>query len=848
MNWPFNKTFSQIYNDSETGSTGFYPFGCGNLWHSGIHIKATSDIISPIIPGQLIAYRLRQKNSTSSLPEYVTKTYKDTYLSEFSELYTEDEKNKTLYKRNQNRKRYSTDSFMLFKHSFPQLKYDFYTLYTNLNFITDENESLFKEDLIYDGSIQNCSQDNLFFSSIPVGNEYNKKKYFDFIVFSDQNIFEKKLTDKKNQKKIFTDFPKDIKYYTAKIEEIKNFDEYMIPSGSSYKKFDEKNTCAEIELQSFNTFYRIDTDNKTKNKHVIWVSPNIYDNEHIDFRDNASAPLKNEALKYLQKIFADNDFVTKYKKKEDSRSKKTEIKFDEIGAENPKFWIKGDDLKIFSSKVNECGKTTGKPNSIYKVYKEFPYKYAFTESEKNENYEDFEVNNNCEYTDSTTGIIYYKINKKEIYVKKDDVKNCFADAFDWNKWFFDCTKQIGKSKGILCDKNALIKEIECNKELDELFNKAKKYYPLDFYRIFGGYGENDSNKKLVDTIKKQTRKIVCKHPLEFDKSLFPENKDNCKDFSKKYYEITKGTAVISPTTSSCLRTEAENFDIWEGGLDKIFTKGNDFYFLNPAYSLKHFERAGLFEFNPYKGKKYSEVFKTETIPSIIGNNITETGETIVIDNPGFAPVYSTSGWGPNINGYTCVTGFFNQDYLSTKSGDGYPYERRFHIFNHEGLDFRGAVGSEIKAFIYGTVLAYGTFNTYGRTIFIKNENSNGIFLLAHLSEFNKTILDSGHIYPGDVVGKVGTSGTLSKNEQGVEKIDGCYDAHLHISYFNIDGSDETVNNFVKYDGKNTFGKKIVKGTTYKTDVFVNPFNYNSKRKDNDPKTKEEIQQWDNTHK
>lgn len=804
MNWPFNKTFSQIYNDSETGSTGFYPFGCGNLWHSGIHIKATSDIISPIIPGQLIAYRLRQKNSTSSLPEYVTKTYKDTYLSEFSELYTEDEKNKTLYKRNQNRKRYSTDSFMLFKHSFPQLKYDFYTLYTNLNFITDENESLFKEDLIYDGSIQNCSQDNLFFSSIPVGNEYNKKKYFDFIVFSDQNIFEKKLTDKKNQKKIFTDFPKDIKYYTAKIEEIKNFDEYMIPSGSSYKKIDEKNTCAEIELQSFNTFYRIDTDNKTKNKHVIWVSPNIYDNEHIDFRDNASAPLKNEALKYLQKIFADNDFVTKYKKKEDSRSKKTEIKFDEIGAENPKFWIKGDDLKIFSSKVNECGKTTGKPNSIYKVYKEFPYKYAFTESEKNENYEDFEVNNNCEYTDSTTGIIYYKINKKEIYVKKDDVKNCFADAFDWNKWFFDCTKQIGKSKGILCDKNALIKEIECNKELDELFNKAKKYYPLDFYRIFGGYGENDSSKKLVDTIRKQTRKIVCKHPLEFDKSLFPENKDNCKDFSKKYYEITKGTAVISPTTSSCLRTEAENFDIWEGGLDKIFTKGNDFYFLNPAYSLKHFERAGLFEFNPYVGKKYKEIYKGSPNQVFDRSKPNENKKTnkinlpdnwIVVDNPGFTTMPSSQEKRLE-SGYGKIYGLFNEDYLNvtrktTETSTGeikHPYSEWRDYYYHFGIDFCGNPGDPIISLIYGKIISKGWISSNGRCLLIQGKISKHLYMLCHLSGYGENIDIGTEITSGMIVAEVGASGGTAGTYSEIY-FEGS--EHLHLSVIK---KDNIVNN------------------------------------------------------
>ena len=41
----------------------------------------------------------------------------------------------------------------------------------------------------------------------------------------------------------------------------------------------------------------------------------------------------------------------------------------------------------------------------------------------------------------------------------------------------------------------------------------------------------------------------------------------------------------------------------------------------------------------------------------LGVNMSEA----VKDNPGFAPVYdsSFSGRNPNVNGYACVTGFFN---------------------------------------------------------------------------------------------------------------------------------------------------------------------------------------------
>lgn len=820
MNIPFNKTIKDLYRDSENGNTGFYPFGCGNLWHSGIHIKANNAIINPLIPGQLIAYRLRQKNSTASLPECVTKTYKETYLTGFSELYTQDEKNKTLYKRNQNRKIFSTDSFMLFKHSFPKLQYDFYTLYSNLNFISDENESLFKEKLIYDGTIQECSQENLYFSSIPVGNEYNGKKYFDFVVFSDQNIFDKKYTEKKDEKMLFTEFPKDIKFYTVKVDEIESFDKYMIPSASDYKKLNEKsnaiNKCAEIELQSFNAYYRIDTDNKTKEKQVIWVTPCNYNNEHIDFRKNASAPIKNEALKYMQKIFTDNDFVTKYKKKEDSRSKRTEIKFCDIGAENPKFWIKGDDLNNFTSKVNECGKTTGEQNSIYSVFNECPYKYSFSETDKPDNYEDFEVDNESEYEDSKTGVIYYKIKEKEIYVKKDDVKNCFADAFDWNRWFIDCTKKIGNSDGIICDKNALIKEIKCNDELNELFNKAKKYYPLDFYRIFGGYGENDSNNHLVKLIRRQTRKIICKHPLEFDKSLFPDNKDKCKDFSKKYYKIAKETTVISPTTSACLRTESENFDIWDGGLSKIFTKGNNFFFLNPAYSLKHFERAGLLDFNPYEGKKYSEIFaKGQTVKKIYTKDRKkidkEYNQFTVKSNPGFAPVYNKNLAGPNINGFAPITGFFNVDYIGNH--DDYEY------YYHEGVDFRGSNGTEVVSLVNGKIIKFGTSLSMQGCVLMQSNNDRDLYYLAvHLDDtsFSKYNLKEGkYITPGDKIAKIG------KYPNG---------DHLHVSVIKLNKNDTVISKSgILYVENNTkLKKEILRFPIWgEPKKMINPFDYNS---------------------
>ena len=246
------------------------------------------------------------------------------------------------------------------------------------------------------------------------------------------------------------------------------------------------------------------------------------------------------------------------------------------------------------------------------------------------------------------------------------------------------------------------------------------------------------------------------------------------------------------------------------------------------YFAYHLDRAEVFEFNPYEGKTYKEIFKLETVNNIVGNNITENGESKVVSNPGFAPVYdsSFSGRNPNINGYACVTGFFNADYLDVKRGSGKTYrEENFTCFTHEGVDFRGKEGTEIKSFIYGTVLAYGTFGNYGRTIFIRNSESTGIYLLAHLQGYNKPVLDKGIITPGTLVGYVGTSGP---EKDGT--IDGKYDAHLHVTYFSLAQS-EYIKQFIT--GIN--GKNLYTDINYKNGSVRNPFNIESRKTKNKPK-------------
>lgn len=138
------------------------------------------------------------------------------------------------------------------------------------------------------------------------------------------------------------------------------------------------------------------------------------------------------------------------------------------------------------------------------------------------------------------------------------------------------------------------------------------------------------------------------------------------------------------------------------------------------------------------------------------------------------------------------------------------------------MDFRGPAGTPIKSFIYGEVLAYGTFGSYGRAVFIANRDKTGIFLLGHLSGYNADVLDRKLISPGDVVGYVGTSGLSDENG-----IDGKYPSHLHVTYYKI--KKKHVDKFLV--GQN--GHSLKKGDSYSQGDIRNPFDYESKKTNNE---------------
>ena len=158
----------------------------------------------------------------------------------------------------------------------------------------------------------------------------------------------------------------------------------------------------------------------------------------------------------------------------------------------------------------------------------------------------------------------------------------------------------------------------------------------------------------------------------------------------------------------------------------------------------------------------------------------------VIDNPGFAPLYTSGNAVYEYNGerFAITTGLFNEDYQHLKA------YRHLKEFYHEGVDFRGSwdknkpneKGTPVKALINCKVIAYGWYSTYGQVIFMSKTNDVGIYLIAHLSFYADDIKVGKEYLPGEIVGYVGGSGKDKKT--GKYELD-CWDSHLHVSYYNL---------------------------------------------------------------
>lgn len=90
---PFGITsIKKLYDNTEKGEGGYYPFGSHNFWHSGIHIHTEStNVFEAVLPGTVIAYRIAQKYEMFPLPTMILDDEAKARYKKHLELYNSEE-------------------------------------------------------------------------------------------------------------------------------------------------------------------------------------------------------------------------------------------------------------------------------------------------------------------------------------------------------------------------------------------------------------------------------------------------------------------------------------------------------------------------------------------------------------------------------------------------------------------------------------------------------------------------------------------------------------------------------------------------------------------------------------
>lgn len=413
---------------------------------------------------------------------------------------------------------------------------------------------------------------------------------------------------------------------------------------------------------------------------------------------------------------------------------------------------------------------------------------------------------------------------RALYIKVSDKNKCYRSAFNWTDWFYNLNALETHKDDIICDRTSVIEKlIECfNEQIKSLGISRvvleKWWYGsqiVDEYLkgIFGSNEKYEFAKKMRD----QFQKAVCRHPLEWDKTLF-----NCKKIEDSYFGITH--THLREHVKRKLVKESEQSDIWEGALDKLFKK-NDFYFVHPLYFAYHLDRAEVFGFNPYEGKKYSEIFANccndDDIYDKDKKHIDKKYEEFYVKtNPGFAPVYDLkfpSKNTPNVNGYACVTGFFNSDYMTPHKNDKIAKSEYYH----EGVDFRGGQGTDVVSLVYGEIICFGSSASMGGIVLMRARFDTNLYYLAvHLDETSfSNLKENKKISPGDRIAKIG-----SYDSRGT---------HLHVSAIKLpEGVPPIGEGANKYKSATYKENGIWKFPTWGQESIYrskmkNPFDYNS---------------------
>lgn len=381
-----------------------------------------------------------------------------------------------------------------------------------------------------------------------------------------------------------------------------------------------------------------------------------------------------------------------------------------------------------------------------------------------------------------------------------------------------------------------ISEREGNKPLEKIiFDKWDNFFKEIDLTSIGQYKGKLEDKETLEGLKLNSQIIndyetEKKGRLGTTEQFTVSDYLNSSGYINNYYfkNMTEWNNDSGLTDELCkttqlkekIKTQRKETAFWqEASSLKDFPKASEdkYYFFHPVTFLQHLDKVvTLAEFNPYEGATVAYYASPQDRKN------KKLSYYTVKDNPGFAPLYNDyeSYEYEGMGRFGRVTGSFNEDYQYLDS-----YKNRFSEFYHEGLDLRGKTGTPVKALILCKVIAYGWYSTYGQVVFLSKKNDVGIYMIAHLSEYDSDIYVGKEYLPGETVGYVGASG---KKKDGKYDLNAWENPHLHITYYDYEYLE---NKIVNSDN----GEILFKGNIQSILINSrsNPFKHDSeKRKPN----------------
>jgi len=287
------------------------------------------------------------------------------------------------------------------------------------------------------------------------------------------------------------------------------------------------------------------------------------------------------------------------------------------------------------------------------------------------------------------------------------------------------------------------------------------------------------------------RRLVSRHPLEWNKSLYLDEKGAVRPQTLKDFGIT------NKEREEIFIKHIEAIDIWSGLQDQTISgldlSENNFWFAHPAYFADTLFRTGILDrsFNPYEGKTIT-VLADEI-------NLKKRDQKDIQYSPGFTVILrDNDDRGYVFNGvrYAHSTGLFN---MPRRNSEG-------RNIIHTGVDFgAGEPNRRVVSLIHGRVWActwQGSVNAragltggLGKIMLIKGIGDDKLYLLAHLADYLRDV--NAIIEPHDHVAITGTTGFSTAEHLHVEVFTGVPDDRDAVL---MPASDKDANNNPIFQG------------------------------------------------